>query len=79
MFVPNPIQKALHQYFPVQLAALRQDQQMTHEQLAEKTAIELRQVKRFEAGDAQPSLDELHKIAAALAVGMDALLAPPKV
>jgi len=78
MFVSSPIQKALHQNFPVQLAALRQEKNMTSEQLAEKTAIDSNKLKRFEAGDAQPALDDLRKIAAALGVGMDALLAPPQ-
>ncbi len=79
MFASSPIQKALHLYFPKRLAALRREQQMTSEQLAEITAIETGKLKRFEAGDAQPALDDLRKIAAALGVGMDALLAPLEV
>jgi len=77
MIVYSVVHKAIHLHFPKRLADLRQELQMTYEQLAETTAIEVKQLKRFENGYAKPTLDEVQNIAAALGVGIDVLLALP--
>jgi len=78
MYAASPIQKALHLYFPKRLAELRQERQLSIEQLAETTAIDLVKLRRFEAGGLQPTLDDVKNIAAALEVGIEVLLAPPQ-
>jgi transcriptional regulator with XRE-family HTH domain len=79
MIVYSAVHKAIHLHFPKRLADLRQELHMTTEQLAEKTSIEVKQLKRFESGYAKPTLDEVHSIADALGVGIDVLLGLPVV
>ncbi len=79
MIVYSAVHKAIHLHFPKRLVELLLEMQMTDEQLAEKTGIELKQIKRFESGYAKPTLDEVHNIADTLGVGIDVLLSLPMV
>ena len=56
------------------LVQLRKTKGLTQQQMAEAAEIHLTQVKRYEAGSSQPSLEALKKIAVALGVTTDSLL-----
>lgn len=56
------------------LLRLRKTQSLTQPQLADLAGLHVNQVRRYEAGSAQPSLDGLKKIALALHVSLDELV-----
>lgn len=56
------------------LVRLRKTQSLTQHELAELAGLHVNQVRRYEAGSAQPSLDGLKKIALALHVSLDELV-----
>ena len=60
--------------FPQRLAALRREKGMTQQALADAIGIHVSQLKRYEAGKSQPTLDVLRKLAIVLTVSADALL-----
>lgn len=74
MCVFTPIQKGIHVHFPKRLAALRQEQRITPEQLAETTAIDVCDLQRLESGYTKPTFDDVRRIADALKVGITTLL-----
>src|SRR5690606_8243231 len=56
------------------LAQYRKQRGMTQAQLAEALELHITQIKRYEAGSSQPSVDGLKKIAVLLHVSADELL-----
>lgn len=60
--------------FPQRLAVLRREHGMTQQALAEVASIHVSQLKRYEAGTSQPTLDVIRKLAVALSVSADLLL-----
>ncbi len=60
--------------FPQRLAALRRDKSLTQQALADTIGIHVTQLRRYEAGTSQPTLDVLRKLAVALSVSADLLL-----
>ncbi|MBA3810296.1 MAG: helix-turn-helix domain-containing protein [Caulobacteraceae bacterium] len=60
--------------FPSRLVAARKMRAMTQVQLANATGINLSQIKRYEGGQSQPSLDGILRLAVALHVSTDMLL-----
>ncbi len=60
--------------FPVKLARLRKENGLTQQVLANKLEIHVSQLKRYEAGTSQPTLDVLRRIALSLHVSADMLL-----
>jgi len=60
--------------FTVRFLQLRKQHNLTQPQMAEAIGIHVTQVKRYEAGEAQPSLDILKKIATAFNVTTDWLI-----
>ena len=60
--------------FSERLVFVRKSMDMTQAKLAEATGIHLSQIKRYEAGYAQPSLDVLRKFAKSLHISADLLL-----
>ena len=60
--------------FPKKLSALRKESGFTQQVLADKINIHVSQLKRYEAGTSQPTLDVLRKIAISLHVSSDVLL-----
>lgn len=60
--------------FPERLASLRRERRMTQQQLADETEVHVSQIKRYEAGSSQPTIDVLKKLAVALSVSADLLL-----
>jgi len=64
----------LHMSFPARLVALRKQRGWTQQALADALGLNLTQVKRYEIGSSQPSLDALKKIALTLSVSLDELV-----
>jgi transcriptional regulator with XRE-family HTH domain len=60
--------------FPEHLAQLRKERGLTQPQLAEKIGVHVAQVRRYEAGTSQPTLDVIRSLAVALGVSADELL-----
>lgn len=60
--------------FPVRLAELRKQKGLSQQRLADLVDLHVNQVRRYEAGTAQPTLDALVSLARALHVSLDALV-----
>ena len=60
--------------FPIRLAALRKECGFTQQQMADKIGMHVSQLKRYEAGASQPTIDVFRRIALALNVSADMLL-----
>jgi transcriptional regulator with XRE-family HTH domain len=60
--------------FPQRVAELRKQHRLTQAQLAERIGIHVVQLRRYEAGTSQPTLDVIRKLATALQVSADVLL-----
>ena len=60
--------------FPQLLATLRKQHGLTQQQLAERIGTHVVQLRRYEAGASQPTLDVIRKISTALQVSADMLL-----
>lgn len=52
----------------------RKSQSLTQQQLAERSGAHVTQIRRYEAGTSQPTLDVLRSLALALNVSADSLL-----
>ena len=71
VFVPkNPITNG----FPARMAELRKEKGFTQQQLAERVGVHVQQLKRYEGGVSQPTLDVIRNLAMALGVSSDQLL-----
>lgn len=60
------------------LVSLRKRKGLTQQVLAEAIGLHITQVKRYEAGSSQPSLEALKKIAQTLRVTTDSLIFEPQ-
>jgi transcriptional regulator with XRE-family HTH domain len=60
--------------FPQHLAALRKERGLTQSALAEMVQMHISQIRRYEGGQSQPTLDVIRKLALALSVSADMLL-----
>ena len=60
--------------FPDKLAALRKERGLTQQVLADTVRVHVVQIRRYEAGKTQPSLDIIRKLAIALSVSADELI-----
>lgn len=60
--------------FPERLSFLRKQKNLTQQALADLIGIHVTQLRRYEAGTSQPTLDVLRKLAVALSVSADVLL-----
>lgn len=60
--------------FPQRLAEFRKRHSLTQAQLAERIGTHVVQLRRYEAGSSQPTLDVIRKLATALQVSADLLL-----
>lgn len=59
------------------LVSLRKQKGLTQQALADAIGLHITQVKRYEAGSSQPSLEALKKIAQTLRVTTDSLIFEP--
>jgi len=60
------------------LVVLRKEKGLTQQEMADRIGLHVNQVRRYEAGSAQPSLEALKKIAVALSVTIDFLAFGPE-
>lgn len=60
--------------FPIRLLQTRRAQGLTQQGLAEAAGVHINQVRRYELGSAQPTLEGLVKLAKALHVSLDELV-----
>jgi transcriptional regulator with XRE-family HTH domain len=60
--------------FPTRLTQFRKAQGLTQQALADAIGMHVNQIKRYEAGTAQPTLDALIRLAKVLHVSLDALV-----
>ncbi len=60
--------------FPERLATLRKEKGLTQQALADQIRMHVVQIRRYEAGASQPTLDVIRKLAIALGVSADHLI-----
>ena len=60
--------------FPNRLSELRKKRGMTQQSLADQIELHVNQIKRYEAGTAQPTLETLVRLASALHATLDELV-----
>jgi transcriptional regulator with XRE-family HTH domain len=60
--------------FPTRFIQLRKEHKLTQQQMADTVGMHITQVKRYESGQAQPSVEILKKIATAFHVTTDWLV-----
>jgi len=71
------ITRLLPMSFPERLTQTRKSQGLTQQSLADAAGLHINQIRRYEAGTAQPTLEGLIKLAKALHVGLDELVFDP--
>ena len=60
--------------FAQRLAVFRNERGLTQQALADRVAVHLTQINRYESGDSQPTLDVIRRLAIALTVSADELI-----
>ncbi len=60
--------------FPERRAALRKERGLTQQALADQVGLAVLQVRRYEGGTSQPTLDVIRRLAIALGVSADMLV-----
>src|SRR5215469_13131965 len=60
--------------FHDRLVSLRKERGLTQQALAELVGMHISQIRRYESGQSQPTLDAIRKLARALTVSADMLL-----
>jgi transcriptional regulator with XRE-family HTH domain len=60
--------------FPERLSEVRKNRSMTQQALADRVGIHVVQLRRYESGASQPTLDVIRNLAVALSVSADLLL-----
>ena len=60
--------------FPERLSAARKEKGFTQKELARQVGLHVAQIRRYEAGSSQPTLEVIRKLAIALSVSADMLL-----
>lgn len=68
------LERLLAMNFAERLAATRKQQNLTQQQLADRVGVHVTQLRRYEAGTNQPTLDVLRGLAVALSISTDALV-----
>lgn len=72
--MPLSQEHSLSMSFQDRLAALRKEKKLTQQVLADQVGVHVVQIRRYEAGDAQPTLEVIRKLAVALSVSADSLI-----
>lgn len=60
--------------FPERLTALRKERGLTQQTLADQVGLAVLQIRRYEGGTSQPTLDVIRRLAIALGVSADMLV-----
>jgi transcriptional regulator with XRE-family HTH domain len=61
-------------HFPKRLAELRKEKGLSQQALADKIGMHVIQIRRYEGGKSQPTLEVIRKLAVALGVTSDSLV-----
>ncbi len=72
--MPLPTIRLLAMDFPERLASLHKERKLTQQGLADKVGAHLSQIRRYESGETQPTLEVIRKLAIALSVSADMLI-----
>ena len=56
------------------LVVLRREHNLTQQQMADRVGLHVNQIRRYESGATQPSLDALKRIAIAMSISIDSLV-----
>ncbi len=72
MISPSPL--IFDMEFPERLAALRKERGLTQQALADAVNLAVLQIRRYEGGTSQPTLDVIRRLAIALGVSADMLV-----
>ena len=59
--------------FPARLVQLRKESNLTQQALADNVSVHVNQIRRYEAGTAQPTLDTFIRLAQVLNISLDEL------
>ena len=78
MTVPTPRQRRDRQQFGDRIRELRQDLDLSQEELAEAAGLHRNYVGGIERGERNVGLDNIHKLARALRVGVAELFPTPR-
>jgi len=60
--------------FPERVVTLRKQKSWTQQQLADEVGVRVLQIRRYESGASQPTLDAIRRLALALGVTTDELI-----
>ena len=60
--------------FPERVVTLRKQKNWTQQQLAEQVGVRVLQIRRYESGASQPTLDAIRRLALALGVTTDEII-----
>jgi len=60
--------------FPERVVTLRKQKSWTQQQLADQVGVRVLQIRRYESGASQPTLDAIRRLALALGVTTDELI-----
>ena len=71
VFVKKPLPAGRN--FHERLVSLRKERCLTQQALAEMVRMHISQIRRYESGQSQPTLDAIRKLAVALSVSADML------
>ncbi len=77
MTVQNPLQRAIHVSLPKRLREVREERELSLEEMAEQIGLEVSELRRYENGHAHPTPNAVEAIAAALGVDVLSLLGYP--
>ncbi len=66
--------RVIAMHFPKRLVAIRKEQGYTQQSLADAVSMHVNQIKKYEAGNAQPTLSALIKLAQVLHISLDDLV-----
>jgi len=70
----HTLTSAARMAFPVRLVALRKQKGLTQQSLSDATGIHAAQIRRYESGRSEPTLEILRKLARGLGATGDSLL-----
>jgi transcriptional regulator with XRE-family HTH domain len=75
-FYPDPVKRRVpaELKFHQRLIALRKERGLTQQALADLVEMHISQIRRYESGQSQPTLDAIRKLAITLSVSADMLL-----
>jgi len=68
------IQGRLDMDFPERLSTTRKEKGITQQELARRVGLHVAQIRRYECGSSQPTLDAIRNLAVALSISADALI-----